>query len=56
VVIMLHPCRQKPSQVVLCQRDHAIHAFPPSCAQEPLAERVRLWTLGWGFQTVSPSL
>lgn len=49
-VIMLPPCRQEPSQVVCRQGDHEIDTFPPQRAQQPLTERVRRWTVRWGFQ------
>ena len=47
---MLHPFRQKPSQVVFWQGEHEIHAFLPSRAQPPLTQCVGLGTLGRRFE------
>ena len=45
-IIMQHPCVHDASQVMLGERDHTIQAFPSQRADEPLAERISLWTLG----------
>ena len=55
VVIMLHPCRQKPSQVVCRQGNHEIHAFLPERAQQPLTQGIGLGTLGRRFEDLDVS-
>jgi hypothetical protein len=35
--------------MVFRQRNHEVQAFPPQCADEPFAERIRLRTPGRGF-------
>jgi hypothetical protein len=49
-IIVCGPRVQQTSQVVFGQRDDEIQAFPPQRTDEPLAEGIRLRTLGWGFQ------
>ena len=47
---MRYPLREDAPQVVCRQGNQVIQAFSPQRAQQPLAERVRLGTLGWRFQ------
>ena len=55
-IVMRYPLHEDVSQVVRRQGNQVIQAFPPQCAQQPLAERVRLWTLGWSFQDPEPEV
>ncbi len=48
-VVMWHPRVQETPQVVLGERDHEVHAFPPQRAQQPHTEGVRL-RLRIGYQ------
>jgi hypothetical protein len=41
-IVIPHPFCEDASQVTFCQRDHAVQAFPPQRAQQPLAEGVCL--------------
>src|SRR6266853_6647374 len=49
-VVMGHPLAQDPSHMVCAQRNQKVEALPPQRADKPLAERVRLWTLGRRFE------
>ena len=42
--------------MVFCERDDENQALPPQRADEPFAEGVRLWTLGWCFQHLEPQM
>ena len=55
-IVMVHPRVQDTSQVVLSERNHKVYAFAPQCAQQPLAERIGLRTLGWGFRDLEPEV
>lgn len=55
-IVMWYPLREDVSQVVCRQGNQVIQAFPPQCAQQPLAERIGLRTLGWGFQDPEPEV
>jgi hypothetical protein len=47
---MRDPLFEDVPHVVFRQRNHEVQAFPPQCADDPFAERIRLWTLERGFQ------
>ena len=53
-IVMRDPLHEDVPQVVCRYGNQVIYAFAPQCAQQPLAERVRLGTLGWGFQDPEP--
>jgi hypothetical protein len=55
-IVMGYPLREDAPQGVFRQGNQVIHTFLPQRADEPLAERVRLGTLGWGFQGPAPEV
>src|SRR5437763_305574 len=50
MVRMRDPCGEETLHRVCRQRDHTVQAFPPQCADEPLAEGIGLGTLRWRFE------
>ena len=49
-IVMWDPLREEVLQVVCRQGKQVIQAFPPQCADEPLAERIGLGALRRGFE------
>ena len=55
-VVMQYPCVQQAPQVALSEWYQQIQALPPERADEPLAERIGLRTLGRRFEDPEPKV
>jgi hypothetical protein len=49
-IVVIRPFPKDAAEVAFAQRDEVVQTLPANCADETLAECVRLWAADWGLQ------